>query len=123
MRVIGEKIADYTGKVTTTTVTEAGVVPNVEADVGPFGTVLYTVTFGPAGDAAGETGPVTLRGHCFLADGGTLPFTGAGTWRKSGHHRWRVKTINLAADGQRVFVVEEWDLATRSTKGTVYALD
>ena len=43
MRVIGEKIADYTGKVTTTTVTEAGVVLNVEADVGPFGTVLYTM--------------------------------------------------------------------------------
>ena len=121
--VIGEKITDYTGKVTTTTVAEAGVVPNVEADVGPFGTVHYTETFGPAGDAAGETGPVTLRGQCFLADGGTLPFTGAGTWRKSGHHQWRVKNINLAADGQRVFVVEEWDLATRSTQGTVYALD
>lgn len=123
MRVIGEQVTDYTGRVTTTTVTEAGVVPDVEAAVGPFGTVLYTGTFGPAVDAAGETGPVTLRGQCFLAGGGALPFTGAGTWRKSGHHLLRVKNINLAADGQRFFVVEEWALATQSTKGTVYALD
>ena len=31
--------------------------------------------------------------------------------------------INLAFNGERALTVEEWNLATRSTKGTIYALD
>ena len=123
MSVIGEKVTDYAGKVTSTTITEAGAVVNVEAEVGPFGTVLYTATLGPAVDAAGEKGPFATRTQAFLPDGRTMSFSVAGTWRKSGHHKWELKGIGLAADGQRNFVVEELELATRSTKGTIYALD
>jgi len=120
MSVIGEKLAEYTGKVTSSTMTDAGTAVNVEADAGELGTILYTTRFEPAVDAAGETGPFTVRGQGFLPDGTAR---GRGTWRTIGVHRWELKTINQAGDGQRFFVVEEADLATRSTKGTIYALD
>lgn len=123
MSVIGEKITDYTGKVTSVTMTAGGAVINAEAEVGPFGTALYTETVGPAVDAAGETGPFSTQTQAFLPDGSTMSFTVTGTWRKSGQHKWELKGIGLAADGQCSFVVEEHDLATRSTTGTIYALD
>ena len=123
MSVIGEKISEIMGKVTSTTVTEAGNSVNLEIEAGPFGLVSCTTTFGAPLDVASETGPISERGCCFLADGSFLPYTGVGTWRTSGHHKWEVKLINLAADGQRVFAVYELELATRSIKGTIYALD
>ena len=52
-----------------------------------------------------------------------MSVSGGGTWRTIGVHKWELKVINLGSDGQRVLVVEELDLATRSTKGTAYALD
>ena len=56
MSVIGDKFGAYAGKVTSSTVTEAGPAVNVEADAGDLGTILYTTTFGAAVNAAGETG-------------------------------------------------------------------
>ena len=123
MSAIGAKISDYTGKVTSATVTEAGAVINAEGDAGSFGTYMYTVTFGPAVDTAGETGPLTGRVQGFRPDGSVVPQVVTGVWRKSGHHQWEVKAINMVADGNRFFFVEAWDLATRSLTGTIYALD
>ena len=123
MSVIGDKFGAYAGKVTSSTVTEAGPAVNVEADAGDLGTILYTTTFGAAVNAAGETGPCTVRGMIFGPDGTTVSVSGGGTWRTIGVHKWELKVINLGSDGQRVLVVEELDLATRSTKGTAYALD
>ena len=123
MGTIGKKIANYTGKVTSFTMSEAGGAVNVEADAGDFGTILYTTTFGPPVDAAGETGAVTVRGQGFLPDGSALPVTGGGTWRKIGTHKFELKVINQSADGQRYFVTEVGELATRSAKGAIYELD
>ena len=50
MSVIGEKRGELKGKVTSVTMTAGGVVVNVDADVGPSGTVLYTEPFGLAVD-------------------------------------------------------------------------
>ena len=123
MSPIGEKVADYTGKVTSATITAEGSVMNAEGDAGPFGTYMYTATFGSAVDAAGETGPLTGRVQDFRPDGSVVPQGVTGVWRKSGHHQWEVKAINMATDGKCFFFVEVWDLATRSITGTVYALD
>ena len=123
MSVIGEKQAEISGKITSVTIRDASTEMNLEANVGEFGTVFGTVTFGPAVDAAGETGPVVVRGRALRPDGATVPFRGGGTWRKSGKHRWEIKHISLDAEGQRIFVVDEFDMVTRSNTGTVYALD
>ena len=123
MSAIGEKISDYTGKVTSVTLTEAGSIMNAEGEAGPFGTYLYTATFGPAGGPAGETGPLTGRVQDFRPDGSVVPQVVTGVWRKRGHRQWEVKAINMAADGKCLFFVEVWDLATRSISGTIYALD
>ena len=123
MGPIGEKVADYTGKVTSATITAEGAVMNAEGDAGSFGTYMYTATFGPAVDAAGETGPLTGRVQDFRPDGSVVPQVVTGVWRKSGHHQWEVKAINMATDGNCFFFVEVWDLATRSITGTIYALD
>ena len=62
---------------------------------GRSGTVaVYRDVWASGGCRPGRRGIVmTLQkeNQCFLAGGGTLPFTGAGTWRKSGHHLLRVK--------------------------------
>ena len=123
MGAIGEKIADYTGQVTSVTLTETGTVLNAEGEAGPFGTYLYTATFGPAVDTAGETGSLTGRVQDFRPDGSVVPQVVTGVWRKRGHRQWEVKAINMAADGTCLFFVEAWDLATRSLSGTIYALD
>ena len=116
MGPIGEKVADYTGQVTSATITAEGSVMNAEA-------YMYTATFGPAVDAAGETGPLTGRVQDFRPDGSVVPQVVTGVWRKSGHHQREVKAINMATDGNCFFFVEVWDLATRSISGTIYALD
>lgn len=123
MGLIGEKLWEYQGKMTSVTPGEAGKVVNTEGSVEQLGTVLVTETFALPVDAAGETGPATVHGQAFLANGETLSFTGAGTWRKSGVHQWEAKWIQQTTDGQRLFVVEEHDLASRSVSATVYALD
>ena len=103
MSVIGEKLGEISGKITSVTITEAGNAVNLEAEVGSVGTVLATLTFGP--------------------DGSSPSFTSGGTWRTSGHHKWEIKDISLDSEGQRMLVVDEFDLATRSHKGTIYSLD
>ena len=123
MSVIGKKITDFTTKWTSVTVTEAGVVVNEEVDTGPLGTGVITTTFGPPVDAARETGPFRICGILFAPDGAQQSVTGERTWRNSGHHKREVKNYILTGDGQRMFVVEEHDLATRSAKGTTYSLD
>lgn len=124
MSVIGEKLLDYTGTVTSNTVSAAGGEANVEVgEAGPYGTVVATVAFQPAVDSAGETGPFTGRVQDFRPDGSVVPQVLTGVWHRSGTHQWEVKGINLAADGERFFFVEQWDLATRSMKGTIYNLD
>jgi len=119
MSAIGGKQAEISGKITSVTIRDTGSEVNVEANVGSFG----TVAFGPAVDAAGETGSVTVRGQALRPGGATVPFSGGGTWRKSGEHRREIKHISVDTEGQRIFVVDEFDLATRSNTGTVYALD
>ena len=123
MEMIGEKQADISGKITSVTIRDTGSEVNVEASVGSFGRVFGTVTFESAVDATGETGSVVVRGQAFRPGGATVPFQGGGTWRKSGEYRREIKHISLDAEGQRIFVVDEIDFMTRSTTGTVYALD
>ena len=84
MNVLGEKLTDFAGKITSVTATEAGLVVNVEGETGSFGNVLYTVTLGPAVTPEQETGAHTIRGQAFSPDGGTLEFSGGGVWRSSG---------------------------------------
>ena len=123
MSVIGEKLGEINGRITSVTITEVGNAVNVEAEVGSVGTVVATVTFGVPVDAAGETGPITIRGQIFAVDGSSRSFTSGGTWHTSGNHSWEIKHISLDSQGQRMFVVDEFDLATRTNKGTIYALD
>ncbi len=122
MDIVGEKVTDFTTKWTSVTVTAEGIMVNEEADSGAMGTGLVTVTFRPPVDQSAETGPVEVQAVLFSPDGSSLSVTGAGTWRKSGHHKWEVRNDLLAEDGQRFFVVEEHDLKTRSTTGTTYAV-
>ena len=123
MSVIGEKLMDVSGRVTSITMTEAGTVVNIDWDAGPLGTPVSTETWGQAVDGAGETGPVTAQGMIFGSDGSSTPYMGSGVWYTSGQHHWDVKWILLTGDGTGLFVDLEYDLATRSVKGTGYALD
>ncbi len=123
MGQIGKKLAEGIGKVTSVTVSERGNAVNVENEVEEFGTVLYTTTFGPAIDEEGTTGPISIHGQIFLPDGSTVPWSGGGAWHVIGQHKWEIKVINSLGNGDRHLVVEEYDLATMSTKGTVYELD
>ena len=102
MAAIGEKQAEISGKITSVTIRDTDTEVNVEANVDSFGMVFGTVTFAPAVDAARETGPGIVRGRALRPDGATVPFKGAGTWRKTGHHQWEIKHISLDAEGQRV---------------------
>ena len=123
MNVLGEKLTDFAGKITSVTATEAGLVVNVENETGPFGNVLYTVTLGPAVIPEEETGAHTIRGQAFSPDGGTLEFSGGGVWRSSGPNQRILKHITQLANGQRTFAVDNFDLVKNTAYGTVYALD
>ena len=123
MSVIGDKQADINGKITSITIRESGNQVNLEADVGSFGMVFGTVDFNPPVDANKETGTVVVRGQALRPDGTNVSFRGAGTWRKSGRSRWEIKHISIDEEGQRIFVVDEFDLENRSNTGVVYALD
>ncbi len=123
MNVLGEKLTDFAGKITSVTATEAGLVVNVENETGPFGNVLYTVTLGPAVIPEEETGAHTIRGQAFSPDGGTLEFSGGGVWRSSGPNQRILKHITQLANGQRTFAVDNFDLVKNTASGTVYALD
>ena len=75
MSVLGEKLGEISGRITSVTMTAAGMVVTAEAGaMKEFVGAQATVTFGPAIDAAGETGPVTLRGVVCLG-AGLLPFS------------------------------------------------
>ena len=123
MNALGEKLTDFAGKITSVTATEAGLVVNVENETGPFGNVLYTVTLGPAIVPEEETGAHTIRGQAFSPDGGTVEFSGGGVWRTSGPNQRILKHITQLANGQRTFVVDNFDLVKNTAFGTVYALD
>ena len=123
MSVIGEKQADIDGKITSVTVRKDWSEVNVEAQVGSFGMVYGTVTFEPAVDEAKETGPVVVQGRALRGDGDVVSFSGGGTWRKSGKHRREIKHISIDANGDRIFVVDEFDFEGRINSGVVYALD
>ena len=123
MNVLGEKLTDFAGKITSVTATEAGLVVNVENETGSFGNVLYTVTLGPAVTPEEETGAHTIRGQAFSPDGGTLEFSGGGVWRSSGPNQRILKHITQLANGQRTFAVDNFDLVKNTASGTVYALD
>jgi|TARA_B110000263_G_C15057955_1_gene396058 hypothetical protein len=123
MSVIGEKQADIDGKITSVTVRKDWSEVNVEAQVGSFGMVYGTVTFEPAVDEAKETGPVVVQGRALRGDGSVVPFSGGGTWRKSGKYRREIKHISIDANGDRIFVVDEFDFEGRINSGVVYALD
>ncbi len=123
MNVLGEKLTDFAGKITSVTATEVGLVVNVENETGPFGNVLYTVTLGPAIAPEEETGAHTIRGQAFSPDGGTLEFSGGGVWRSSGPYQRILKHITQLANGQRTFAVDNFDLVKNTASGTVYALD
>ena len=123
MSVVGDKQSDITGKITSITIRESGSQVNLEADVGSFGIVFGTVNFNPSVDANKETGTVVVRGQALRPDGTNASFRCAGTWRKSGRSRWEIKHISIDDEGQRMFVVDEFDLENRSTTGVVYALD
>ena len=123
MYVLGEKLTDFAGKITSVTATEAGLVVNVENETGPFGNVLYTVTLGPAIVPEEETGAHTIRGQAFSPDGGTVEFSGGGVWRTSGPNQRILKHITQLANGKRLFVVDNFDLVKNTAFGTVYALD
>ena len=123
MYVLGEKLTDFAGKITSVTATEAGLVVNVENETGPFGNVLYTVTLGPAIVPEEETGAHTIRGQAFSPDGGTVEFSGGGVWRTSGPNQRILKHITQLANGKRLFVVDNFDLVLNTAFGTVYALD
>ncbi|MBT7908962.1 MAG: hypothetical protein HN607_00350 [Verrucomicrobia bacterium] len=123
MNVLGEKLTDFAGKITSVTATEVGLVVNVENETGPFGNVLYTVTLGPAIAPEEETGAHTIRGQAFSPDGGTVEFSGGGVWRTSGPNQRILKHITQLANGQRTFAVDNFDLVKNTAFGTVYALD
>ena len=122
MSVIGEKLTEFAGTMTSVAMTETETVVNNAVDAGPFGTVLYTLTFGERVDAAGETGPHTIRGQCFSPDGTTLTFVGGGTWRNRGNHR-ELKHVTVLSDGQRTFAVENLDFNAQTASGTIYGLE
>ena len=123
MSVIGEKLGEMSGRITTITVTEAGAAANCEWDSGELGTILETATFCPSVDATGAPGTVSSRSQAVLPDGTTLTYASGGTWRSVGPQRWEVKLINLASTGDRVFTVETWHLKTHTTEAVLYALD
>ena len=123
MNVLGEKLTDFAGKITSVTATEAGLVVNVENETGPFGNVLYTVTLGPAIAPEEETGGTYDSRASILARGGTVEFSGGGVWRTSGPNQRILKHITQLANGQRTFAVDNFDLVKNTAFGTVYALD
>ena len=123
MNVLGEKLTDFAGKITSVTATAAGLVVNVENETGPFGNVLYTVTLEPAIVPEEETGAHTIRGQAFSPDGETVEFSGGGVWRSSGPNQRILKHITQLANGQRTFAVDNLDFVRHRASGTVYALD
>ena len=121
MSAIGDKQGEFTGTITSVTISETGTVVTFEEDT--LGLVLGTATFGRAVDSGGETGPFSVLAQVLLAEGGTMSVRGTGAWRKTGPQQWEEKAILLGNDGQRFFVVDEFDLAKRTTRGTFYVLD
>jgi len=125
MAGVGEKLADFSAKVTSVNYLEDRNVLTIESDgdIGKYGTVGASVTFMPPVDAKGTVGPYSGKGMTFRPDGTTVGFTSHGVWKSLGGHRWQVNTIGLGTDGARTLAVGVLELKTMSFKGSIYGLN
>ena len=121
MSVTGEEQSEFMGTITSVTITETEAVVTFEEDT--LGLVLGTATFGRAVDSEGATDPFTVEAQVLLAEGRGMSVRGMRAWRKAGPQQWEEKAILLGNEGQRFFVVDEFDLAARTTKGMYYVLN
>ena len=87
MSAIGEKQGEFTGTITSVTITETDAVVTFEEDT--LGLVLGTATFGCAIDPRGETGPFTVHAKALLAEGGSCRCVGRERGGKQGHSSGR----------------------------------
>lgn len=125
MAGVGEKISDFSAKVTSVNYMEGKNVLTMESDgdIGKYGTVGASATFMAPVDAKGMVGPYTGRGMSFRPDGTTVSFTSNGVWKSLGGHRWQVNTIGLGTDGGRTLAVGILELKTMTFKGSIYNLN
>ncbi len=67
-----------------------------------------------------NAGPGQYTGVSFLEDGETVGVTGEGCWEKLGsEHKWRVRGINMYANGDVNLSDGTLDLATPTFNGTL----
>ena len=119
MAGVGEKISDFSAKVTSVNYMEGKNVLTMESDgdSGKYGTVGASATFMPPVDAQGMVGAYIGRGMSFCPDGTTVSFTSNGGWKSLGEHRWQVNTNGLGTDGGRTLAVGILALKTKTDKG------
>lgn len=123
--VVGEKVADFSAKVTSVRYLKDRTELNLESEgaIGELGTVQATATFKNPTTQKPASGIYKARGASFRPDGSVVDFSAHGVWHALGEHRWQVKSIGLGSDGMRTMAVGVLELKSMTMKGAVYALD
>ena len=122
---IGAKVMDFTVPITSVTYHPTKTVINLQSDgaLGEMGVVGATVTLEVPVSQNPVAGLYTSQGAAFRPDDKVITFSGRGTWKAIGKHRWRLNGTSVNAEGTRTYLSSVLSLDGMSISGTVFSMD
>ena len=122
---IGAKTMDFTVAISSVTYHPDKTVINVQSDgaLGEMGVVAGSVTLEAPVSQTVVAGLYTSQGAAFRPDDKVVTFSGRGTWKAIGKHRWRLNGTSVNAEGMRSYISSVLSLDGMSISGSVYSLD
>ncbi|MGR8949324.1 MAG: hypothetical protein ACU84Q_14865 [Gammaproteobacteria bacterium] len=121
---IGDKVLDFTVPITSVTYHADKTVINVQTPsaIGEMGIVGGTITLERPVSQTPVAGLYSSQGAAFRPDDKVVTFSGRGSWKALGKHRWQLNGISVNAEGTRTYVSSVLSLDGMSISGTVYSL-
>lgn len=124
-QAVGKKLFDFTVPITSVTYHADRTVINLQTSspVADLGTVGATITLYSPVTATVIAGLYSSEGAAFRPDDKVITFSGRGSWKAIGKHRWQLNGISLNAEGARSYFSSVLSLDGMSVSGSAYSLD
>lgn len=124
-QAVGNKLFDFTVPITSVTYHADRTEINLQTSspVADLGTVGATITLYSPVNATVIAGLYSSEGAAFRPDDKVVTFSGRGSWKAIGNHRWKLNGISLNAEGTRSYFSSVLSLDGMSVSGSAYSLD
>lgn len=122
---VGKKLFDFTVPITSVSYHADRTEINLQTSspVADLGTVGATITLYSPVNATVIAGLYSSEGAAFRPDDKVITFSGRGSWKAIGNHRWQLDGISLNAEGTRSYFSSVLSLDGMSVSGSAYSLD